>query len=71
MSEYTGFTAGARVRLRSDIFHACPEGRDDHETAEIDVMLPVLGEGVLLTKTDLRGCRYWSANDLELVEEAV
>jgi len=67
MSQTNGFVAGVTVRLRDDVKHTCPEGRDDNETAVIEMLLPNLAEGALRTEADLRGCRYWNVDDLELV----
>jgi hypothetical protein len=64
----TTFKHGQVVKLKDSVNnHVCPEGRDDNETA---VVFTTYGDAnsSVMTVEDLRGCRYWNEDDLELVE---
>ena len=57
--------AGSVVKLKPSVRHICPEGRDDNLTAKVRA---VLSEGRLVMAEDLRGCKYWNANDVDIAK---
>lgn len=58
---------GTTVKLKRGIRVKVPEGREDNRQARILTMLPSLGEGAVFMDRDLRGCRYWNLDDLEVI----
>lgn len=63
----TGFKEGDTIKLKDSVIHTCPLGRENNRTAKIRSFLAI--EGGLFTDRDLRGCRYWNAEDVELVKQ--
>lgn len=62
----TQIMPGDVVRLKADVTHTCPPGREDNETATVRTRLQDV-EGGLMMAEDLRGCRFWNVADLEIV----
>lgn len=56
---------GTVVKLRHGVKHRCPAGRANHRTARVQEQLTNV-EGGLFMERDLRGCRYWNVEDVEL-----
>ena len=62
------FKNGDVVKLKDSVKnHVCPEGRDDNQTAVVFTTYGEDGRAVMLVE-DLRGCRYWNMDDLELAK---
>jgi hypothetical protein len=59
------FRIGDEVELRPDVDTGwkCPNGRENNKTAIIE---HIGGGGEVRTDKDLRGCRWWNVNDLQL-----
>jgi hypothetical protein len=62
---------GDTVKLKDSVSRGvrCPDGRDNNKTAKIDAFLDegiYKGTGALKTDRDLRGCKYWNTDDVEL-----
>lgn len=58
---------GDTVRLKKGVVHTCPKGRRNFRTAEIRAELKDYADGAVFMDRDLRGCKYWNKEDLELV----
>ena len=59
--------AGQTVRLKPEVVRACPEGREDNNTAVVRASLEPETRGGVMMERDLHGCQFWNENDLELV----
>jgi hypothetical protein len=59
---------GQTVRLKPNVVHVCPAGRDDNETAVVRGSLGPEIEGGFVMDRDLRGCNCWNETDLEVVD---
>lgn len=66
----TTIREGAVVRLKPEVAKAvrCPEGRENNRQAKVLCLLKGM-EGVAYMDRDLRGCRSWSVDELEVLSE--
>lgn len=63
------FKPGTVVRLKPTVeVGPIPKGRADNETATIRANVSQYSAGAVFTEQDLRGCRFWNIEDLEVVE---
>jgi hypothetical protein len=60
----TQIKVGDIIRLKTGVVHICPEGREDNFTAKVQSLLP---RGGIKTEQDLRGCKWWNQDDVEVV----
>jgi hypothetical protein len=54
---------GDIVKLKPGSGHVCPKGRANHRTAAVKAVLTDIPGGLYMHR-DLRGCRYWNAEDV-------
>lgn len=57
---------GSTVKLKASVSHVvCPEGREDNQTAQVRT---AMSGGRLMMAQDLRGCKHWNIDDVELAD---
>lgn len=66
----TTIREGAVVRLKPEVAKVvrCPDGRENNRQAKVLCLLKGM-EGVAYMDRDLRGCRSWSVDELEVLSE--
>lgn len=57
---------GDIISLRSGMKYTCPEDRENNRFAVVDAV-DLYGCGGIMTDRDLRGCRFWNEDDVEVV----
>lgn len=68
MSEHE-FSVGDTVELKPEtVVGSIPEDREDNRTAKIQKFLPDI-EGGFKTDRDLRGCRYWNVEHVQIAKD--
>ncbi|MDU8350604.1 hypothetical protein RYA05_01725 [Pseudomonas syringae pv. actinidiae] len=64
MSNQALIKEGSTVKLKASVRHVrCPEGREDNHSAKVRT---VMSDGRLMMDQDLRGCKHWNIEDVEL-----